>query len=117
MRAAGLKTAVVSASRNCETVLEMAGLTQLFDVRVDGRSVAELGLAGKPAPDSFLRAAQQLDVEPRHCVVIEDAVAGVAAGRAGRFGLVVGIDRAGRGDDLLSHGADVVVTDLTELLG
>lgn len=115
-RADGRGTAVVSASRNCATVLEAAGISDLFDVRVDGITAAERGLVGKPAPDTFLHAAAQLDLEPRHCVVVEDALAGVEAGRAGGFGLVVGVNRADRADALRRHGADVVVAELTELL-
>lgn len=116
VRADGRRTGVVSASRNCAAVLEAAGIAHLFDVRVDGITAADCGLAGKPAPDTFLHAAAQLGLQPRHCVVIEDALAGVEAGRAGGFGLVVGVDRTDRADALRGHGADVVVAEVTELL-
>ncbi|MGE3622106.1 MAG: HAD family hydrolase, partial [Acidimicrobiia bacterium] len=116
VRAAGAPTAVVSASRNCRDVLEAAGIAELFDVRVDGVVAAELGLPGKPAPDTFLAAARALEHRPAACAVFEDAAAGVAAGRAGSFGWVVGVDRVGQAAALRDHGADVVVADLSELL-
>lgn len=116
VRSQGLLTAVVSSSANCAEVLDAAGLVDLFDVRVDGLSVAEQHLAGKPAPDSYLLAARMLNVEPRESAVFEDALSGVAAGRAGRFGVVVGVDRVGQADELRSHGADLVVADLADLL-
>jgi beta-phosphoglucomutase family hydrolase len=116
LHAAGTRTAIVSSSRNCRTVLEAAQLADLFDVRVDGELAAELGLAGKPAPDTFLAAADRLGVEPSRSAVIEDALSGVEAGRRGGFGLVVGVDRAGQADALREHGADIVVSDLAELL-
>jgi len=116
-RGAGMRRAVVSASKNCEAVLAAAGIEGLFEVRVDGVVAAERGLRGKPAPDTFLAAAEALGVEPAGCAVVEDAVAGVAAGRAGGFGWVVGVDRVGRAEALREHGADVVVGDLSELLG
>jgi beta-phosphoglucomutase family hydrolase len=115
LRALGLKTAVVSASRNCQEILQTARLDQLFDVRVDGRDAVTLGLQGKPAPDTFLEAAQQLGTSPTGSVVIEDAIAGVAAGRAGGFGLVIGIDRSGHAADLEAAGADIVVPDLSQI--
>jgi beta-phosphoglucomutase family hydrolase len=114
--AAGLRRAVVSASANCKQVLEAAGLDRLFDARVDGVVAAEEHLGGKPAPDMFLAAARILRVPPAEAAVFEDALAGVAAGRSGSFGFVVGVDRAGQADALRSHGADVVVSDLAELL-
>ena len=117
VRDAGLRRAVVSASANCRAALEAAGLTDLFEVRIDAQRAAKEHLRGKPAPDTFLAAAQALDVEPAAAAVFEDALAGVAAGRAGRFGFVVGVDRAGHPDELRRAGADVVVTDLSELLG
>ena len=117
VREAGLRTAVVSASRNCRAVLQAVGIEELFDARVDGATLAEKQLAGKPAPDSFLEAARQLRVEPGQAAVFEDAPAGVAAGRAGGFGYVVGVDRRGEAGALLGEGADVVVSDLGELLG
>lgn len=116
VRGAGLATAVVSSSANTVAVLAAVRLSDCFDVRVDGVVAAERGLAGKPAPDTFLEAARQLGLEPAAAAVFEDALAGVAAGRAGRFGRVVGVDRVGQRAALLAHGADVVVTDLAELL-
>jgi beta-phosphoglucomutase family hydrolase len=115
VRAAGLATAVVSSSANTVEVLRVTGLTDQFDVRVDGVVARELALPGKPAPDMFLRAAQELSVDPAHAAVFEDALAGVAAGRAGHFGLVVGVDRLDQADRLRENGADVVVNDLSEL--
>ncbi|UCE02011.1 MAG: beta-phosphoglucomutase family hydrolase [Candidatus Latescibacterota bacterium] len=115
VRAAGLKTAVVSASKNCAAALRAARIEDLFDLRVDGLVAARLGLAGKPAPDTFLEAAKELGVEPRRAVVVEDAISGVQAGRAGDFGLVVGVARKGNAEQLAENGADVVVTDLREL--
>jgi beta-phosphoglucomutase family hydrolase len=110
--------AVVSASESCVPILRAAGLLELFPVRVTGVEANALGLAGKPAPDTFLEAARQLGVEPARAVVVEDAMSGVEAGRAGGFGLVVGVDRIGGGTAaaLAAHGADVVLTDLTDLL-
>jgi beta-phosphoglucomutase-like phosphatase (HAD superfamily) len=90
-------------------------MADLFDARVDGRVIRELGMRGKPAPDSFLEAARRLGVEPKRAVVVEDAISGVQAGRAGNFSLVVGVARKGDADALASNGADVVVTDLSEL--
>lgn len=116
VRTAGMPTAVVSSSANTAQVLQVAGIADLFDVRIDGVVAKERGLAGKPAPDTFLAAAEDLGVAASAAAVFEDALAGVEAGRAGRFALVVGVDRAGEADDLLRHGADVVVTDLSELL-
>jgi HAD superfamily hydrolase (TIGR01509 family) len=116
VREAGLRTAVVSSSANCREVVEAAGIADLLEVRVDGVTIEEQGLRGKPAPDSFLAAARELGVEPASAAVFEDALAGVEAGRAGRFGYVVGVDRVGQADALREHGADVVVEDLAELL-
>jgi beta-phosphoglucomutase family hydrolase len=115
-RQEGFATAVVSSSKNCLEVITAVGIADDFDVRVDGYAVEEGGLAGKPAPDTFLAAAKQLDVAPARAVVLEDAVAGVQAGRAGGFGLVVGVDRVGHAADLLANGADVAVDDLAPLL-
>jgi beta-phosphoglucomutase family hydrolase len=115
-RAAGLRLAVVSSSANCADVLRAAGIAHLFDIRVDGLTAREEGLAGKPAPDTYLAAAAALIALPEEAAVFEDALAGVAAGRAGGFGYVVGIDRTGHADALRAHGADVVVSDLAELL-
>jgi len=116
LRSKGIKIAVVSASKNCEAVLNVTGITDLFDVMVDGNVAARLGLPGKPAPDTFLQAAQMLDTEPARAVVIEDAISGVQAGRAGNFGLVIGVDRHGEPDSLKNNGADIVVDDLDKLL-
>ncbi|MFE2876168.1 HAD family hydrolase [Streptomyces roseus] len=115
VRDAGLHRAVVSSSANCRDVLVAAGIEDLFEGRVDGVTVAEQGLRGKPAPDSYLAAARLFGTDPRDAAVFEDALAGVAAGRAGGFGFVVGVDRTGQADELRAHGADVVVTDLSEL--
>jgi beta-phosphoglucomutase family hydrolase len=116
LRADGFALAVVSSSKNCGPVLKAAGIAELFDLRVDGETLVELGLRGKPAPDSFLKAAELLRVAPTRAVVVEDALAGVEAGRAGAFGLVLGVDREGQADALLAHGADLVVRDLAELI-
>jgi beta-phosphoglucomutase family hydrolase len=115
-RDAGLRCAVVSSSTNARDVLHAAGLLDLFDHVVDGHAVHDQGLKGKPAPDTFLAGARAVGVEPEHAAVFEDALAGVEAGRAGRFGRVVGVDRVGHADALREHGADVVVQDLSELL-
>jgi beta-phosphoglucomutase family hydrolase len=117
VREAGLRTAVVSASKHCKEVLESAGIEALFDARVDGVIAEAEHLAGKPAPDTFLAAAHEIGVEPPEAAVFEDAIAGVDAGRAGHFGFVVGVDRVGHADELRRHGADVVVTDLGAMLG
>jgi alpha,alpha-trehalose phosphorylase len=115
LREKGVKTGVVSSSRNTSQVLEYAGIGSLFDVQIDGETAEELGLAGKPAPDTFLEAARRLGVAPDRVVVVEDALAGVEAGRAGGFGLVIGVDRADHADELRAGGADIVVRDLAEL--
>jgi beta-phosphoglucomutase family hydrolase len=112
----GFKIAIVSSSANTKQVLDSAGLSDLFDVRVDGQFATEHRLKGKPAPDTYLAAAQALDATAAQAAVYEDALAGVAAGRAGNFGLVVGVDRVGQADELRKHGADIVVQDLAELL-
>jgi alpha,alpha-trehalase len=114
-RGQGIKTAIVSSSKNCAAVLAAAQLGNLFDVKVDGVDAETLGLPGKPAPDLFLYAAQQLDVKPQQAIVIEDAIVGVEAAREGGFGLVVGIVRNGDDAALSAHGADRVVRDLREL--
>lgn len=113
---AGLRRAVVSSSTNCKDVLRAAGIYELFEEIVDGVVADRERLKGKPAPDTFLAGAKALGVEPRAAVVFEDALAGVQAGRAGKFGFVVGVDRVGQADALKQHGADVVVKDLAELL-
>jgi beta-phosphoglucomutase family hydrolase len=116
VRDAGLSRAVVSSSANSSDILASAGIADLFDVVVDGIVAEREALAGKPAPDTYLAAARKLGVEPIAAAVFEDALAGVAAGRAGRFGFVVGVDRTGQADALRQRGADTVVTDLGELL-
>jgi beta-phosphoglucomutase family hydrolase len=113
---AGLRRAVVSASANCREVLAAAGIEDLLEIRVDGLTARAEGLRGKPHPDSFLAAAGRLGVAPGEAAVFEDALAGVEAGRAGAFGYVVGVDRAGQAGALREHGADIVVTDLGDLL-
>ena len=116
VRDAGLRRAVVSSSANAHDVLVAAGIEDLFETRIDGVVAERDHLRGKPAPDTFLAGARALGLEPPAAAVFEDALAGVAAGRAGGFGCVVGVDRAGQADELREHGADVVVTDLAELL-
>lgn len=115
-KATGLRRAVVSASANCKEVLEAAGIADLVEARVDGVVARERDLPGKPAPDTFRYAADLLDTPPQNCAVFEDALAGVAAGRAGNFGIVVGVDRVGQAEALLANGADIVVEDLSDLL-
>lgn len=114
--AAGYPRAVVSASANTAQVLQSAGLSGLFDARVDGIMAVERGLAGKPAPDTFLAGAELLGLGAAEAAVFEDALAGVEAGRAGHFAYVVGVDRVGQAAALKEHGADCVVADLTALL-
>ena len=115
LRAQEIKTAVVSSSNNCEAVLEAAGIAPLFDTRVDGTDITRLKLNGKPAPDGFLEAARRVGVEPSRAVVVEDAMVGVQAGRAGGFGCVIGVNSSGHVTALRDAGADVVVTDLTQV--
>jgi beta-phosphoglucomutase family hydrolase len=115
-RAAGMRSAVVSSSKHTTDVLEAAHLTHLFDAQVDGNLAEREHLRGKPAPDTYLRAARLLNTLPNNAAVYEDALAGVEAGRAGQFGLVVGVDRAHHADALKKHGADIVVRDLGDLL-
>ncbi|MCI4675107.1 trehalose-phosphatase [Candidatus Mycolicibacterium alkanivorans] len=116
LNALGVGTAVYSASRNCKTVLESAGIDGLFAVRVDGVTADELGLPGKPDPAVLLETARRLGARPGRCVIVEDAEAGVAAGRAGGFGLVIGVDRTGQSDeDLLRCGADAVIGELADI--
>ena len=115
LRATGCRTAIISASRNCADVLEAAGVAELFDAKVDGLDADELGLTGKPNPAVFLEAARRLGVEPARAAVVEDALAGVEAGRRGGFGLVIGVDRAGHADELRERGADILVGDLGEV--
>ena len=106
--------AVVSSSKSCRVVLDVVGITDLFDDIVDGNVATSLGLAGKPAPDTYLKAAERLDTEPARSDVFEDAISGVMAGRDGGFGLVVGVDRDGDPGALIQNGADIVVSDLGE---
>ncbi len=115
LRAGGMKMAIVSSSKNAPDVLEAAGVTHYFSVVVHGGVAAERGLAGKPAPDTYEEAARELGVPDSASVVVEDATSGVAAGAAGDFGLVIGVDRGVGPDALLAAGADVVVSDLAEL--
>ena len=116
LRANGVRTAVVSSSRGCREILDAAGIAELFELRVDGLTAEAMGLAGKPAPDMFLYAARMMQVDPDRAAVVEDAIAGVQAARAGRFGLVVAIDRTGAPEELAAVGADEVVSDLAETL-
>ncbi|HKT34301.1 MAG TPA: beta-phosphoglucomutase family hydrolase [Nitrospira sp.] len=113
---AGLKMAVVSSSHHCAEIIEVVGLTSLFDVRIDGHDIDRLRLPGKPAPDTFWEAGRRLAVEPKRAIVIEDALAGVRAGHAGGFGFVIGVDRQQQADALREQGADIVVADLSDLL-
>ncbi|MGW2567343.1 HAD family hydrolase [Streptomyces sp. NPDC001537] len=117
VRAQGLRTAIVSSSANTRDVLRSIHAEDLFEVRIDGVVAAERKLPGKPNPDTFLEAARDLGIEPSRAAVFEDALAGMDAGRSGRFGYVVGVDRVGQTDALYAHGADVVVKDLAELGG
>jgi beta-phosphoglucomutase family hydrolase len=116
VREQGIRTAVVSSSKNTEEILETAGISDLFEDVVDGHAVDDRGLKGKPAPDTFIAAAHDLGTDPAHAAVFEDALAGVAAGRAGDFGCVVGVNRGDEAQALKDHGADIVVGDLAELL-
>lgn len=115
LKAAGFLTAVVSSSKNCAAVLAAAGIEDLFEVRVDGVLSEELGLKGKPDPDIFLEAAGMLGVRSERAIVLEDALSGVQAGKRGKFGLVVGVDRVGQAENLLKNGAHVVVTSFDQL--
>jgi beta-phosphoglucomutase family hydrolase len=113
---AGLRRIVVSSSANTKDVLQVTGLAALVEGRVDGLTLQQEGLRGKPAPDSFLAGAAALGVDPAHAAVFEDAQSGVQAGKAGGFGYVVGVNRADQADALRAHGADIVVDDLADLL-
>jgi alpha,alpha-trehalase len=115
LKAQGIKTGIISSSKNCALILDSAGLAEMFEVRVDGVDLVKLNIPGKPAPDMFLEAARQLGVNPSRTVVIEDAVSGAQAGKAGNFGLVIGISRLNNAKDLLKHGAHVVVNDASEI--
>ena len=116
LRSQGVKTAVVSSSRNCKKVLKAASITSLFDYIMDGSLAEQLHLAGKPEPDTFLKAAEQLGASADRSVVVEDAIAGVQAGRKGNFGLVIGVIHGENATSLKENGADIVVRDLSELL-
>lgn len=116
VRDSGILTAVVSSSRNCRLVLASAGITDLFEAIVDGVVARDMKLGGKPAPDTYLAAARRLEVSAAESAIFEDALSGVEAGRNGRFGFVVGVDRVGQRTELLRHGANVVVKDLAELI-
>ena len=118
LRQAGIKTAVVSSSKNCLQVLKAGGIEGLFDVRVDGHVVEDQKLPGKPAPDTYLHAAALLNATSRRAVVVEDALSGVESGRNGSFGLVIGVNRLGQdhAEALRKNGADIVVSDLKEML-
>jgi alpha,alpha-trehalose phosphorylase len=116
LRQEGIRSAVVTSSTNAERTLEAAGIADLFDAKVDGNVAAELGLAGKPEPETFLEAARRLDVEPSRAVVVEDALSGVQAGKRGGFGLVLGVARNISPDEMRHNGADVVVSDLGDLI-
>jgi beta-phosphoglucomutase family hydrolase len=116
LRHQGFKIAVVTSSQNCMAVLKAANLDDCFDLQVDGNMIHAQHLAGKPAPDTYLMAAKLVGVEPTRAVVIEDALSGVEAGRAGDFGLVIGVARKGNADELRHHGANLVVNDLGELV-
>ncbi|WP_235835404.1 HAD family hydrolase [Arthrobacter terricola] len=115
VRRAGLRCAVVSSSANCQAVLAAANIEDLFDRRIDGLTARRENLLGKPAPDMYLAAARALGMKPGECAVFEDSLAGVAAGRAGGFGQVIGVDRVGQTQALLDHGADIVVSDLMDV--
>ena len=116
LRHQGFKIAVVTSSQNCDAVLKAAKLGAFFKVRVDGNTIHAQHLSGKPAPDTFLTAAQQLGVDPTRAVVVEDAISGVQAGCNGNFGLVIGVARKGNAEELRHHGAHLVVNDLSELV-
>jgi HAD superfamily hydrolase (TIGR01509 family) len=111
-----IPSAIVSSSKNARTVLQAAGIEDRFDAVVDGNTLVEENLAGKPDPAMFLHAARCLDVAPARAVVVEDAISGVAAGHAGNFGLVIGVDRGGNREALSAAGADIVIDDLGETL-
>lgn len=112
----GIKMGVVSSSRNCRQILSASKMDSFFKVVVDGITSAELGLEGKPEPDTFLQASRQLGVNPQHAAVIEDAISGVIAGKNSEFGLVIGIARKGNFNELRENGADIVVSDLAEVV-
>ena len=111
----GIKTAIVTSSENCGTVLTAAKIEDLFDARVDGELLIKEGLTGKPAPDILLKAAEILQVRPQRALVVEDAISGVRVGREGGFGLVIGVNRNNNAEELRQNGADIIVNDLAEL--
>lgn len=111
----GIKLGVASSSKNCKQVLDVVNLTSKFSARVDGISLAELGLQGKPEPDIFLKTCEYLEVNPRLAIIVEDAVSGVQAGKKGNFGLVIGLARENNSEELLENGADAVFEDLSDL--
>ena len=115
LRAAGLKTGLISSSKNTSMIVEVTGLGDLFDVQVDGQLAERIGLPGKPDPAVYLEATKRLGVEPARTAVVEDALSGVEAGHAGGFGLVIGVDRLGQAEALRAHGAGVVVDDLRQV--
>ena len=112
----GIKTAIVSSSQNCETILSSADILHLFPVRIDGRVALQMELQGKPSPDTFLEATSKLGVKPERAVVIEDAISGVQAAKNGNFGLIIGVARKENADELIENGADIVVSDLGEFI-
>lgn len=114
-RELGLKMAIASSSKNCRQILEAANLCGYFEIRVDGTDLEKWGMPGKPAPDMFLMAARELGVSPSDCLLCEDAVSGVVAGKLGGFGLVVGVNRHGSDETLKRAGADIIVTHLTDI--
>jgi HAD superfamily hydrolase (TIGR01509 family) len=116
LRRLDVPAAIVSSSKNARTVLTAAGLGDRFEYVVDGVVAAAEHLAGKPAPDMFLRGAELLGVDPARTAVVEDAVSGVAAAAAGGFALVIGVDRGGHAEELRAHGAEVIVADLADTL-
>jgi alpha,alpha-trehalase len=115
LKSLGIKTAVVTSSKNCNVVLETAQIRDLFDTKVDGVDSERLKLAGKPSPDIFIQAARDLGVPPSRAMVVEDAIAGVQAGKRGNFACVIGVDRLNQGDALQANGADITVSDLSEI--
>lgn len=116
LRQKGMKTAMVSSSKNAVEVLQSVNLLRLFDTQVDGVDSERLQLKGKPNPDIFLQAAKQLEVEPEKAIVFEDAIAGVEAARLGGFGFIIGVDRANQPQALIDHGADIAIKDLQEVI-
>tara|TARA_B100000315_G_scaffold252249_1_gene288661 strand:+ start:759 stop:1529 length:771 start_codon:yes stop_codon:yes gene_type:complete len=114
LKAKGIRIGVASSSKNCKYILESAKIEDLFETRVDGEVSVQLGLKGKPNPDIFVKAAENIDNQPKDAIVVEDASSGVAAGKNGKFGLVIGIARENNRQDLLDNGADIVVEDLEE---